>query len=122
MFGSEESLQFHKGGYMIPRVEYVDLIGKPFCEIKCWELVEELYNRSGVVLPSYTNMQVWEEVAEPIELDVLAFALIGKELDHVGVFVGDGKFVHATEANGVCVERMSRYLSKLKGIYRYKEV
>lgn len=106
---------------MHQKIDYEDLIGKPFEEIKCWELVEAMYFRRGVQLPSYEDMQVWVEVFEPTLFDILAFSLQGLELDHVGIYVGDGQFIHATEGNGVCIERLSRYKPKLRGIYRYKE-
>lgn len=99
----------------------IELIGTPFDQLKCWDLVAEVYRRSGITLSHYTqiNMGLWEEVQEPVQGDVLVFALYGVELDHVGVYIGDGQFIHATEHSGTCIERLSRYRQKLKHMYRW---
>ena len=65
---------------------YLDLLGKSFSEMKCWDLVVELFKRSGVDLPTYTELddKMYQAVREPIRGDVLVFSLYGRELDHVG--------------------------------------
>lgn len=101
---------------------YLDLLGKSFSEMKCWDLVVELFKRSGVDLPTYTELddKMYQAVREPIRGDVLAFSLYGRELDHVGIYMGEGRFIHATEGSGVCIEPISHYVRRLKYIYRWK--
>ena len=94
--------------------DMTDMIGTPFEELKCWDVVAEVYRRNGV-------MDEWQEVKEPTEGSVLVFSLKGKELDHVGVYLGDGRFIHATKPSGVCIEHISKYVPRLKHIYDRKE-
>ena len=67
---------------MHPTNDFTDLLGTPFEQMKCWELVAEVYRRSGIELPNYTDVQMgdWQEIREPGEMNVLVFALYGKEL------------------------------------------
>ncbi|WP_329844907.1 NlpC/P60 family protein [Veillonella atypica] len=103
--------------------DMTDMLGTPFDELKCWDVVAEVYQRNGVTLPNYTDipMDEWQEVKEPTEGSVLVFSLKGKELDHVGVYLGDGRFIHATKPSGVCIEHISKYVPRLKHIYDRKE-
>lgn len=107
---------------MHPTNDFTDLLGTPFEQMKCWDVVVEVYRRSGIPLPEYTQIQMdeWREVREPIPGSVLVFALYGKELDHVGVYIGGGNFIHATQKSGVCVEHISKYVSRLRHIYTWK--
>ncbi len=43
------------------------------------------------------------------------------KIDHVGVYLGEGKFIHATEHSGTCIEHISKYVPRLKHIYERKE-
>lgn len=108
---------------MHPISNLTDMIGTPFSEMKCWDVVVEVYRRSGISLPEYTRIQMdeWREVREPMPGSVLVFALYGKNLDHVGVYLGEGKFIHATEHSGTCIEHISKYVPRLKHIYERKE-
>lgn len=109
---------------MLPISDISDLIGVPFNRMKCWDVVVEVYRRSGVSLPNYTEIHMgdWEEIREPLPMSVLAFALYGHELDHVGVYLGEGTFIHATEHAGVCIEHIAKYVPRLKHIYEWKGV
>ena len=83
----------------------------------------EVYRRVGIELPNYTDVQMgdWQEICEPGEMNVLVFALYGSELDHdKGVYIGSGNFIHATQKSGVCIEHISKYVPRLRHIYRWK--
>ncbi len=45
----------------------------------------------------------------------------GADLDHVGVYLGDGKFIHATQQKGVIISDLnsSYYKQRIVGIRRY---
>lgn len=53
---------------MHPISDLTDMIGTPFSEMKCWDVVVEVYRRSGISLPEYTQIQMdeWREVREPM--------------------------------------------------------
>lgn len=107
---------------MRPTNDFTDLLGTPFEQMKCWDLVVEVYKRSGIELPNYTDVKMgdWQEIREPSEMNVLVFALYGSELDHVGVYIGEGNFIHATKKSGVCIEHIAKYVPRLRHIYKWK--
>lgn len=106
--------------------QIVNHIGTPFQEMKCWDVVTTAYEYNGVRLAPYTSYvesitNNWQEVEVMEEDDVLAYDLEGKgAITHVGVYIGDGLFIHSTKKVGVCIEEVQRYMNRLKGIYRYK--
>lgn len=104
-----------------------DLIGIPFDRMKCWDLVREIYRREHRPLPDYTEMlngetvcsALVERVYAPEPGCICAYALNGGEtIDHVAVYLGVNQIIHATEGSGVCIEPFSRYVPRLKGLYR----
>lgn len=101
-------------------------IGIPFEVLNCWDLVVLAYELKGIRLKHYTNYLdniscEWEKTEFLEEDVVLAFDLEGKgNITHVGLYVGDGNFIHSTKYVGVCIEQLGRYMNRLKGIYKYK--
>ena len=106
-----------------------DFIGKTWEELPCWELVASYYAAQGITLRPYTDywagaatetgLVEWTAVDEPREGDLIAMNLTGRAADHVGVYMGGGKFMHSTEYAGVCIEELARYRRRIMGIYRY---
>ncbi len=113
--------------------EINDLIGKTFAEMPCWDLVKEYYRRRGQALPEYYVLDRvmlhnaynfddsggYERVDTPEEGDICVYSLNGRDLDHVGIYLGANQLLHSTVFSGVCIERFSRYIPRLKGVYRY---
>jgi len=67
----------------------------------------------------------WEKIEEPEEGCVIIFALDPDYPDlaqHLGVYIGDQKFIHILEKRGVCTNRIDdRFFSKkCRGFYRWK--
>lgn len=120
-----------------------DLIGVPFVDggrgpdgYDCWGLVREVYNRLGVELQDYKmscyDAAGFHERAEaerprwmrhelkdaPVPA-VVAIRLNSPNISHVGVYIGDGKFLHTREKTGVCIERMDSpvWRHRIEGIY-----
>ena len=62
---------------MRPTNDFTDLLGTPFEQMKCWDLVIEVYRRSGIELPNYTDVKMgdWQEIREPGEMNVRICAL-----------------------------------------------
>jgi cell wall-associated NlpC family hydrolase len=65
----------------------------------CSGLVQYSYRQAGVDLPHNTDAQ--RKVSRPVALsslrrgDLLFFDLEGKKNSHVGIYLGDGRFIHA---------------------------
>lgn len=107
--------------------EITDLIGIPFSEMKCWDLVREYEHRQGKEIPDYTELMIHgipdgkeyvHPIKEPEKDCICLFGLQSEDIDHAGIYLGNNKLLHATEGCGVCIERFSKYRSKLKGLYK----
>jgi len=92
----------------------------------CSGLVFHVHGRAGVVVPRTAPAQ--RRAALPVRMDALepgdlVFFRIGSaNVDHVGVYVGDGRFVHAPRsARPVSLERLDDpyYRRKAAGAGRF---
>ena len=65
----------------------------------CSGLVRYSYRQAGVDLPHSTDAQ--RKISQPVRLsslrrgDLLFFDLEGKKSSHVGIYLGEGRFIHA---------------------------
>ena len=121
-------------------MEYDDLIGVPFKDggrdtggLDCWGLVRECYKRRGMAVKDYavSAMQMariettmkheeyeWEKLPSPKEGCLVVIRLPGTPwANHAGVYIGDGKFIHAYAPSGVVVDRIKRWQSRIVGFY-----
>lgn len=120
-----------------------DLIGKPFVDggrgpdgYDCLGLVREVYRRCGVDFPNYTGC-CYDLAAfsagyekerprwirhEPPDIPVPAVVAIrfnAPVVNHVGVYIGEGKFLHTREKTGVVIEltRSPAWNRRIEGFY-----
>ncbi|MDR1977214.1 MAG: C40 family peptidase [Synergistaceae bacterium] len=123
------------------------LIGKPFIDggrgpdgYDCWGLVCEVFRRGGIELRDYRdfNLSCYDSEGfcglfekeslrwtrhEPPDIPVPAVVTIRFNhpifVNHVGVYVGGGKFLHTREKTGVCIERLDSpcWRHKIEGFY-----
>lgn len=73
--------------------------------LDCSALVQRAYRQAGLThVPRTTREQARVATRVPRGQiqpgDVLFFAAHGNRIDHVGVFIGDGRFIHAPNARG----------------------
>lgn len=70
----------------------------------CSGLVAYAYRQAGVAVPRTAAQQY--AVARPVPQrdlrpgDLVFFRLSGREVSHVGIYAGDGQFVHAPQTGG----------------------
>ncbi len=73
----------------------------------CSGFVGRVYEELGVALPR-TTRELWTSltpVSEPQPGDLVFFSFSGNGVDHVGIYLGDGRFVHANSLeNRVMIE------------------
>jgi murein DD-endopeptidase len=82
------------------------MVGKPYryggsspAGFDCSGLVQYSYRQAGIALPHNTDQQ--RSVSRAVKVadlrrgDLLFFNQEGKKYGHVGIYIGDGKFVHA---------------------------
>ena len=121
-----------------------DLIGKPFKDrgrgedgYDCWGLVLEVFKRYGINLPDFDisayahkmvakkvdeekNKSCWKKLDKP---EVPSICIFGKGgfVHHLGVYIGNGKFIHSLIGKGVQIDRLSSPIWKkqLLGFYKY---
>ena len=121
-----------------------DLIGKPFVDggrgpeaYDCWGLCVEVFRRQGVELRDYKlcchdsagfdglfqeALSQWERREEP---NIPAPSVVAIRfnhpvfINHVGVYIGNGRFLHTREKTGVVVERIDSpcWRDRVEGFY-----
>lgn len=86
--------------------------------IDCSALIQQLYKEKfNIKLPRTTNTQVklGKQIEEKIEVwkpgDLLFFK-VNHQTNHVGVYIGDKKFIHAGRTTGVTISKYNNYWSK----------
>lgn len=64
----------------------------------------------------------WIATDQPSAGDLILFRIAGR-VSHVGIFIGDEKFLHAREGHSACVERLNSgaWKHRVVGFYRYSE-
>jgi len=87
------------------------MLGKPYrrsgntpAGFDCSGLVQYSYSRVGVTLPRETQAQRQQGRAVPASDlrrgDLVFFDQEGKKSSHVGIYIGQGRFVHAPSTGG----------------------
>jgi murein DD-endopeptidase len=82
------------------------MVGKPYryggsspAGFDCSGLVQFSYRQAGIALPRSTDQQ--RSISRAVKLadlrrgDLLFFNQEGKKYGHLGIYLGDGKFIHA---------------------------
>jgi len=99
--------------------------GRDKSGIDCSGLVSAIYDEyNGTRLPPnsrklYNNLKSVEY--RNIKYgDLLFFSLNGSKISHVGIYVGNGKFVHASESKGVIISSLkeSYFKNSFEGVRR----
>ena len=98
----------------------------PEC-LDCSGFVSQVFGSCGFVLPRTAQQQsfVGREVgpAEAAVGDLIFFSFGGKAIDHVGMYAGNGAFIHASKSKGVVQQPLesSGMLSAMRVIRRVAE-
>ncbi|MBV8596584.1 MAG: C40 family peptidase [Candidatus Eremiobacteraeota bacterium] len=98
--------------------------GESFSGVDCSGFVQAVFRRNGIELPRTADAQfeVGRRVAgsglQPG--DLVFFQTYAEGASHVGIYLGQGQFVHASSSNGVRVDSMSEsyYASRFIGARR----
>ena len=102
---------------------------RPDTGIDCSAFVQLVYGEAGLGLPRVAREQfrvtkgLRPDDVLPGDLVFFSMAHPGSSrVDHVGVYMGRGFFVHASVANGVHIEPIAKpyYLDRLVGIRKYR--
>ena len=115
------------------------LLGTPYAEMDCINLIKAVIRRSPGGVPDYTTAGtntlwnsydaapkyrdlIWrQESTEGARAGMLAFKRSGEDVHHVGLVTFDGTVVHSSSAQGMVVETPLDGSWNLLGIHRYIE-
>ena len=116
------------------------LIGTPYSELDCINLIKEVIRTSPGGVPSYTTAgtnSLWksaemsakyrdltwrQEGIAGARAGMLAFKRRSRDVHHVGLVTGDGTVIHSSSAAGKVVETKLDDTWKLLSAHRYIEV
>lgn len=119
-------------------MELLKYIGRPYEEYHCFDLVKEFYRDhynldlkdyfEGNIVPERKVVESlivsskgdFEKVSVPTYGDIIVIRLFGYAC-HVGVFIGDNRFLHSVRGTGSCVETIEKYKNLIEGYYRHRE-
>lgn len=131
-------------------IDYEDLIGIPFVNngrdhrtgFDCYGLVMEVYRRFGIELPEFTadwddedkinsivqreaGSSAWKRVEQPLPVPCLVALRMGTPpgiVNHTGVYLGNGKFIHTRAKIGACISRIDSpaWRGVIEGFYVYR--
>jgi len=132
-------------GTLKDMIDINDMIGQPWGyppdpprTYDCWAAIREVYSRAGIELPDYTiaehtavrisgaiekakEANCWKQISDleiPCILEIRGHPGFHQ---HVGVYIGNNKFLHSKKSTGVVIERMDspNWKTKIKGYWQY---
>ena len=124
----------------MPSITINDLLGVKYTShgrtkeegFDCYGIAIEVLKRAGINMPDVfyneTNQKKeiiakikklvsYEKIENPVKWCIIMFILHEQPM-HIGVYLGNGQFIHATRNVGVVVEPIHRYRSKIEGYYK----
>ena len=115
-----------------------NLVGIPYSKLDCWELVKKFYEEvfnidmsvynedcRDTLNPAETSRYMemhkldFLKVEKPDFGDILLLKVQGLNA-HLGVFLGNGTFIHTTDKTGSVIEKVSRWKYRLEGYYKWQ--
>ena len=93
--------------------------------VDCSAFTQSIYRAVDIEIPRTASQQaVSAESVNPSELkfgDLLFFNTSGSGISHVGIFIGNGFFVHSSSSRGVVRESLSKeyYANRIVSAGRY---
>ncbi len=117
--------------------DFKSLVGKPYDLANCWDIVREFYmlvfqmeiktyyhevpeTREATQSLIYTAKGDFNQVDGPPEFgDIILFEIRGIE-SHIGVYVGEGKFLHSSKTTGSVIDRIDKWKNLIVGYFRHK--
>ncbi|MBI4655331.1 MAG: C40 family peptidase [Elusimicrobia bacterium] len=101
----------------------------PKTGMDCSAFVRLVYQKAGLRLPRVSGEQFAASMrlnpADVLPGDIIFFSMkkpASKKVDHVGVYVGKGFFVHASFTNGIHIDSVANpyYFQRMVGIRKYR--
>lgn len=121
------------------RLNLKKYIGREYAQVNCWDLVREFYmtefqielpkfysgitpndKDSAVLICDEGNRVSFEKVSTaPTFGDLMPIKILGLEC-HIGIFIGEGKFLHSQKKTGSVLDNLDRWKHLITGYYRHR--
>jgi len=86
-------------------------VGRSYANLRCWDLIVEAFALRDIKLEGdyFAALPRFRTVFEPEPWDVVPVAnhQLGI-VNHVGLFLGDGEYIHSIEGAGVVIHPLTR--------------
>ena len=112
------------------------LIGIPYKEKDCWDIIKLFYkyaydvdlsefdivpqDREGNANQINKKSILFKEIEEPCLGDIILFRVLGHN-SHVGVYLSKRHFLHTLSKTGCIIDQLSTWKRRIKGIYRWPQ-
>lgn len=127
---------------LVDNMKYIYYMKKPYDSksYNCWSFVKDFYKKefdielnelqvtgdddSNYIYEIYKQESTnWNQIKAPKKHCVLALSNEYPIVDHVGIYLGDNKFIHNTQKAGVHISKMNDVIWKHKivGCYEYRK-
>ncbi len=90
------------------------IVGQPYARLNCWELVRFCFGTQGIELPVAPKTAVgtlFRKLGpdeEPRPWDLMGIRNHEVLVNHAGIYLGDGRFLHSMEDTGVLISRLAQ--------------
>ncbi len=112
-------------------IEYQKYIGINYDELNCWGFIELIFkNEFGIIIGNYDNQvellkkNLWIKISLGYEkkFDVIVFRNGFRR--HVGMVIGNSKFIHCIENKNSCIESYldCKWKYQIASIYRHSKL
>lgn len=120
----------------------IKFIGAPYSSFDCWDITKLFYlDVMDIDFGIVTNYGIpgqdeeyrkkvsniieihsskFQKVDTPIFGDIILFKILGIT-SHIGVYIGEGKFLHSIREVGCAVEPVKKWEHRLEGYYRWRD-
>ncbi len=110
-----------------------------FRDFNCYTLVTCWYKDLGFELPDYfvndpkwhkhgknyiieEYHKLWDRVETPEINDVILMKVLSPVPNHIGIYIGNRRFIHCSENSGVVVSDLKRYERTIRGFFHLREM
>lgn len=121
-------------------IPYLDKGRDPTIGLDCWGLSRYVYSEEfNIQLPDFSgeytgddtkriselisiHKESWEKVEEPKPGHLILFRILGEDI-HVGIYIGNNKFLHSIEGQYSAIERLDGHAwkNRISGFFKYTE-
>ncbi|MBI4667596.1 MAG: C40 family peptidase [Elusimicrobia bacterium] len=134
VLGESKTIQQARNEIVAETLEYLNIPylwggQHPATGLDCSAFVRLVFGKSGLTMPRVSQDQfATTQYLAPSRIlpgDIVFFSMKkpgSDRIDHVGIYVGKGYFVHASVTNGVHIDLITNpyYFARLAGIRKYQ--